>query len=157
VRAAALGLGWRVVVSDHRPALAKPERFVGARVVLADSASAPRAAAVDGRTHAVVMTHNFALDACLLRGLLALRAAYVAVVGPRQRTEALLEQLRSEGFEPGAAALRTIFAPAGLDLGAEAPAEIALSILSEIQAVSRARTGGFLRERGGPIHDPFDR
>ena len=154
---AALALGWTVVVSDHRPAYAKPERFVGARVVLADSDRAARAVEVDARTHAVVMTHNFLLYASLLRGLLESRAAHLAVLGPKQRTEDLLAQLRSEGFEPSDAALDTIFAPAGLDLGAEAPAEIALSIVSEIQAVSRSRAGGFLRDRRGPIHEPFER
>jgi xanthine dehydrogenase accessory factor len=153
---AALGLGWQVAVSDHRPAYAKPERFVGARVVLADSERAPRVVRVDARTHAVVMTHHFLADASLLKGLLALRTAYVGVLGPRQRTEALLAQLRCEGFEPSAAALATIFAPAGLDLGAEAPEEIALSIVSEIQAVSRSRAGGSLRERRGAIHASFE-
>jgi xanthine dehydrogenase accessory factor len=153
---AALALGWQVVVSDHRPAYVKPERFAGARVVLADAESAPRVAEVDARTHAVVMTHNLPVDASLLRGLLGLRAAYVGMLGPRQRTEDLLEQLRSGSFDPSAAALDTIFAPAGLDVGAEAPMEIALSIVSEIQAVSRSRAGGFLRERRGPIHEPFE-
>jgi xanthine dehydrogenase accessory factor len=153
---AAVGLGWQVVVSDHRPAHVKPERFLGARVVLADPERAPRVAAADARTHAVVMTHNFLADASLLRGLLTSQVAYVGVLGPRQRTEDLLAHLRSESFEPSAASLDTIFAPAGLDVGAEAPEEIALSVVSEIQAVSRSRAGGFLRARRGPIHEPFE-
>lgn len=152
---AALGLGWEVVVSDHRPAHARPERFAGARVVLAPPESAPDVVEVDARTHAVVMTHNFRVDASLLRGLLASRVPYVGVLGSRQRTENLLEHLRSESFEPSPASLAAIFAPAGLDVGAEAPEEIALSIVSEIQAVSRSRAGGFLRERRGPIHEAF--
>lgn len=154
---AALRLGWEVVVADHRPAYAKPERFTGARVVLADAESAPRAAAVDARTHAVLMTHHFLLDAAILRGLLERRPAYIGVLGPRQRTQDLLARLRSEGLRklrPGSSALDILFAPAGLDLGAESPEEIALAIVSEIRAVSRSRAGGFLRERSGPIHEP---
>jgi xanthine dehydrogenase accessory factor len=153
---AAVELGWQVVVSDHRPAHLKPERFPGARIVLADAESAPHAAGVDARTHAVVMTHNLLVDASLLRGLLAAQAAYVGVLGPRQRIEDLLERLRRDGFAPSAASLATLFAPTGLDVGAEAPEEIALSIVSEILAVSRARAGGFLRDRPGPIHPRFE-
>lgn len=138
--AAALALGWEVVVTDHRPVYAKPERFVGARVVLADAESASHIVRVDARTHAVVMTHNFLLDADLLRRLLESRPAYIAVLGPKQRTEDLLEELRSEDIAPSAASLYAIFAPAGLDLGAEAPEEIALSIVSETLAVSHSWT-----------------
>ena len=49
-----------------------------------------------------------------------------------------------------------IFGPAGLDLGADAPEEIALAIAAEIQAVARGRSGGWLRERKGPIHEPHE-
>lgn len=154
---AALALGWSVVVADHRPAFAKPERFAGARVVLAGPESAPSAVRVDAETYAVVMTHRFPVDLVLLRGLLAARVAYTAVLGPRQRTEDLLEALRREGALPEETSRGPLFAPAGLDLGAEAPEEIALSITSEILAVARSRTGGFLRERCGPIHDAIAR
>ena len=108
---------------------------------------------LDDRTACVVMTHNYARDLALLGPLLASRARYVGVLGPRRRTERLLEDLRTRGQEASSVALRRLHAPVGLDLGAETPAEVALSIAAEVRAVFASRAGGALRERQGPIHD----
>ena len=113
------------------------------------------AAAAPGRdAHCLVMTHHYLNDRVLLRDLLATPARYIGVLGPRRRTEELLDDLRGEGVHPSAESLERIHAPAGLDLGADAPVEIALSIAAEVQAVAAGRPGGWLRERKGPIHDP---
>jgi xanthine/CO dehydrogenase XdhC/CoxF family maturation factor len=72
---------------------------------------------------------------------------YVGMLGPRARTERLLSEV--DGY-PG---LERVFAPAGLDLGAEGPQEIASAIVAEILAVDRGRRGGSLRERHAPIHE----
>lgn len=108
---------------------------------------------LDARTAAIVMTHHYARDLALLGPLLASRARYIGVLGPRRRTERLLEDLRRAGQEVGAGALRRLHAPVGLDLGAETPAEVALAIAAEVRAVFASRAGGALRERPGPIHD----
>jgi len=67
----------------------------------------------------------------------------------------LLEELETAGLLPDEEIPSRLFAPAGLDLGAEEPEAIALSLVAEIQAVAAGRSGGWLRERKGPIHDPL--
>ncbi len=106
---------------------------------------------LDDRTFAVVMNHAFAADRECLRALLASEIPYIGALGPRGRTERLLADL-------GEHDLSRVFAPAGLDLGADGPEEIAHSIVAEILAVDRRRTGGFLRERSAGIHsdEPSD-
>ncbi|HET9672916.1 MAG TPA: XdhC family protein [Actinomycetota bacterium] len=153
VRAASV-LGWTVVVVDDRRAFLTAERFPEAAsfVAVDDPVEAAKAASVDDRTFAVVMTHNFLKDEGYLRSLLGSPAPYVAMLGPGARTERLLMELREEGVDVDAARHR-IHGPAGLDLGGEGPEEIAQAIVAEIVAVKRRRSGGFLKERRGPIHD----
>jgi xanthine/CO dehydrogenase XdhC/CoxF family maturation factor len=106
----------------------------------------------DAQTAALVMTHNFGRDLLALDRLLPLRLGYIGLLGPRKRhTElvARLSEYRPLDFESG---LKNLFAPAGLDIGSEAPEEIALAIVSEVAAVLSNRVGGFLRERGSDIH-----
>jgi xanthine dehydrogenase accessory factor len=147
-------LGWNVVVVDDRPAFLSPERLPEARALVPvdGPALAAKAAGVDDRTFAVVMTHNFLKDRGYVRSLLAAPAPYVGILGPGARTERLLSELREEGVDVDGARGR-IHGPAGLDLGAEGPEEIAQAIVAEIVAVTRRRRGGFLRDRPGPIHD----
>jgi xanthine dehydrogenase accessory factor len=106
----------------------------------------------DTQTAALIMNHNFGRDLLALDRLLPFRLRYVGLLGPRKRHAELLARLkeyRPLDFNAGA---RNLFAPAGLDIGSEAPEEIALSITSEIAAVLSDRRGGFLRERKGDIH-----
>jgi xanthine/CO dehydrogenase XdhC/CoxF family maturation factor len=100
----------------------------------------------DSQTAAVVMTHHFGRDLAALDRLLPLRLPYVGLLGPRKRHTELIARLQEyrpidpEWFDP-------LHAPAGLDIGSEAPEEIALSIVSEVAAVLAGRRGGCLRER----------
>jgi xanthine dehydrogenase accessory factor len=106
----------------------------------------------DTQTAALVMTHNFGRDLLALDRLLPLQLRYVGLLGPRKRQAELLARLseyRSLNCNVGA---RNLFAPAGLDIGSEAPEEIALSIVSEVAAVLSKRHGGFLRERKSDLH-----
>jgi xanthine dehydrogenase accessory factor len=154
VRLAAL-TGWLVTVVDHRPSFATPERFPDAeRVVCVNAARDPGAlegaVALDAMSAAVVMAHAATHDRAYLHALLgAGTLRYVGVLGPRRRTLELLEG--AAGVRPNEIPPR-VYAPVGLDLGAETPEEIALSIASEIAAVLASRDGGSLREHGGPIH-----
>jgi xanthine dehydrogenase accessory factor len=106
----------------------------------------------DAHTAALVMTHNFGRDLLALDRLLPLQLRYVGLLGPRKRHAELLARLSE--YRPLDFNLvgRTLFAPAGLDIGSEAPEEIALSIVSEVAAVFSSRRGGFLRERRSDIH-----
>ncbi|HEV2951200.1 MAG TPA: XdhC family protein, partial [Actinomycetota bacterium] len=154
VRAASV-LGWNLIVVDDRPAFLTRERFpeVSGFVAVDEPENTAKAAAVDERTFAVVMTHNFLRDKEYVRSLIGSPAAYIGMLGPGARTERLLMELRDGGVEIADAARERIHGPAGLDLGGEGPEEIAQAIISEIVAVKRQRAGGFLRDRRGPIHD----
>ena len=99
------------------------------------------------------MSHNYSHDLALLRFLLASPARYIGVMGPRKRTERMLSELRCRTeLLPRRSGAGTPSFPAGLDIGANAPAEIALSIIAEMRAVLEGRRGGMLRERRGSIH-----
>jgi xanthine/CO dehydrogenase XdhC/CoxF family maturation factor len=106
----------------------------------------------DGHTAAVVMNHNFGRDLLALDRLLPRQLRYIGLLGPRKRHAELLARLseyRPLDFELG---VGNLHAPAGLDIGSEAPEEIALSIVSEVAAVLSNRCGGFLRERKSDVH-----
>ncbi len=142
-------LGWHVVVVDVRRALLTAERFPeAAEFASPDPDSAAEALAPDERTAAVLMSHNYLRDIAYLRSFLDRPLVYLGVLGPRGRTE----QMLAEMGQPEA--IDRLHAPAGLDIGAEGPEEVAHAIVGEILAVTRSRGGGPLRDRGAPIHDP---
>ena len=105
----------------------------------------------DTQTAAVVMNHNFGRDLLSLHRLLPLQLRYVGLLGPKKRHAEILAQLSEYVSFDFNGALDNLFAPAGLDIGSEAPEEIALSIVAEVEAVLSGRVGGFLRERGANI------
>jgi xanthine dehydrogenase accessory factor len=154
VRAASV-LGWNAVVVDDRQAFLTHERFPEAQsfIQVGEPEEVAKAASVDARTFVVVMTHNFLRDKAYLRSLLTTDAAYIAMLGPAARTQRLLMELGDEGVAISERIREHLHGPAGLDLGAEGPEEIAQAIVAEIVAVKRGRQGGFLRERPTPIHD----
>ena len=149
----AASLGWRVTVADVRRPFLTHDRFPeAAGFIDADPVAVADAFVPDARTSAVVMTHNYLRDIDYLRSLLGRGLAYLGVLGPRRRTDKMLAELATAGVVPTAADLDVLHAPAGLDLGAEGPDEVAWSIVAELLAVHRGRTGGPLRERTAPIH-----
>ena len=153
--AAAAAIGWRPVVVDDREAFLTADRFPRAAdfVHVGEPSEVATEAPIDDRTVVVVMTHNFLRDQAYLRGLLKTPASYVAMLGPAARTQKILIDLATEGIEVTDDDRERIHAPAGLDLGAEGPEEIAQSIVAEIIASRHGRDGGSLTLRPGPIHD----
>jgi len=151
----AAALGWSPAVVDDRPEFLNHERFPEAAgfVTVERPDKIAEVAPVDERTHVVVMTHNFLRDKDYLRSLLDSPARFIAMLGPAVRTERVFAELRAEGVAIGRDELQRIHAPAGLDLGAEGPDEIAAAICAEIVAVKRGREAGFLKDRAGPIHE----
>jgi xanthine/CO dehydrogenase XdhC/CoxF family maturation factor len=139
-------VGWHVAVVGTHPAAelraALPAAAEWVSLVHADEVC--ERVRLTPRTAAVVMTHNYARDRALLQGLLRSPAAYVGVVGSRQRFRDLLRDLAA-GAAPDGRARRRLFGPAGLDLGAETPEEIALSVVAEAHAVLAARSARPLR------------
>ncbi len=103
---------------------------------------------LDEWTAAVVKTHNYGRDYAALAKLLPMGLHYVALLGPRRRRDQLLHALDDAGVTRRS----ELFAPAGLDLGAESPEEIALAIVAEIQTTFFGSKAESLRERKAPIH-----
>ena len=150
-----LGIAVRGPVVDDRGEFLNRERFPEAAgfVQLDRPEDVAKVAPIDDRTFVVVMTHNFMRDKDYVRSLLGSPATFIAMLGPGARTERLLSELREEGTAIADEDLERIHGPAGLDVGAEGPEEIAAAIVAEIVAVKRGRAGGFLKDRPGPIHD----
>jgi xanthine dehydrogenase accessory factor len=140
--------------------------LVSSRRTIAGTGASPRcdelvvcgpeevAARVDIRSGAaaVVMTHNVEHDLAILDALLRSPAGYIGLLGPRRRAEKLLARLEASQGPLTAESRARVFSPVGLDIGADGPEEIALSIAAEIRAVAAGRRGGLLRDARGPIH-----
>jgi len=150
----AVSLGWDVTVADPRTAYARADRFPEARrVVLLDPDRIGEGLPpIDDRSPCVVLTHHFVHDCRILEFLLGSRAPYIGLLGPRRRAENLLREINGAPIETGVGLGGRIHGPAGVDIGAETPAEIALSILAEVQARIEGRSARFLREREEPLH-----
>ena len=98
------------------------------------------------------MTHHYVHDVPLLRELLPLPLAYLGLLGPRRRAEKIVADLAGHGLRVTAEMRGRLRAPVGLDLGADLPEEVALSIVAEMSAVLSGRDARPLRERELPIH-----
>jgi xanthine dehydrogenase accessory factor len=141
-------LGWHVSVFDGRAHYARRERFPHAQEVAThNSADNLDSLQIDSRTVAVVMTHSYSQDLNFLRHLAQTPLAYLGVLGPRNRS---MQMLIDAGIEPGH--VPALHGPVGLDIGADGPEQVALSIIAEIQASMNGRDGGSLRTRIGSIH-----
>jgi xanthine/CO dehydrogenase XdhC/CoxF family maturation factor len=149
----ALELGWRVTVADPRPAMLTEARFPAVFALVLGPADelVARAAPLPGSL-AVVMTHHYRHDLPLMSHLLPLPLAYLGLLGPKRRSERILAELAARGLNVTAEMLARLRAPVGLDLGADAPEGVALSIIAEMTAVLSGRDGRPLRERDRPIH-----
>ncbi|MBA2365481.1 MAG: XdhC family protein [Actinobacteria bacterium] len=151
-------LGWRTVVVDDRSDFLDRARFPGAgELVEAQPGEAAAKAGLHRRCYALVMSHNYLRDRDYLKSFLGSDVAYIGMLGPQARTERLLADLATEGIVASSERLSVIHGPAGLDLGSEGPEEIAVAIVAEVLAVTRAREGGFLRDRSGTMHDHLER
>jgi xanthine dehydrogenase accessory factor len=148
---AAKSLGWHTVVTDPRPALTTRERLPSPdELLVAWPDEALEQLAPDRDTAVVVLTHEERLDVPALTSALDAEAFYVGAIGSRRTQAKRHERLLDAGVAEEQ--LERLSGPAGLDLGAQTPAETAVSILGEILAVRAGRSGGRLREGSGRIH-----
>lgn len=146
-------LGWRVTLVDGREAYLQTARFpLADRLILAHPEELLRQVSPNDHDVAVVMSHNYNRDLQMVKALLPSSIRYIGLLGPKSKGEMLLRQLHDDGYTITEKDLDRLFNPAGIDAGAETPEEIALAILTEIQAVLTGHAGGFLRQRVGPIH-----
>jgi len=109
--------------------------------------------AVDPYTAIVIMSHDYKMDLHLLEKMIPTHPRYLGLLGPRKRVVKMFAALAFAGKALSAEDRDRIFAPAGLDIGANSPEEIALSILAEIQCQFSGRPSGFLKLKEGTIHE----
>jgi xanthine dehydrogenase accessory factor len=145
----AKSLGWAVEVTDECVAHIAPVFFPTAdKLMLCDRKFVDRDFNISPYTACVLMSHNYEYDRDVLKKLVNTSAPYIGIMGPRKRFDKMLK----EGLDLNDEQLNRIHSPIGLDIGAEAPDEIAVAIVSEIQARFANRDGGFLKNRNGAIH-----
>jgi xanthine dehydrogenase accessory factor len=148
---AANALGWRTAVVDPRPGLVTRDRLPSPDELLVSwPDEGLDKLRLDADTAVVVLTHEERLDVPALTAALGSDAFYVGAIGSRRTQEKRRSRLLEAGLEEEQ--LERLSGPAGLDLGADTPAETAVSILAEVLAVRAGRAGGRLVERTGRIH-----
>lgn len=146
-------LGWDVQVTDECAAHIAPIFFPGVeKLSMCQRQFIDRDFNITGFTACVLMSHNYDYDRDVLRKLVNTQTPYIGIMGPRKRFDKMLADFANEGLTLSNEQLERIHSPIGLDIGAEAPDEIAISIIAEIQGIFSNRPGGFLKHRSGPIH-----
>lgn len=126
--------GFRTIVLDDRKTFANRERFPTADEihVLKDFDSVLDNLQIDADSYLVIVTRGHSHDKTILAQALKSSAGYVGMIGSRRKRDDIYGALRAEGF--GEKDFKRIFSPIGLDIGAETPEEIALSIAAELVA-----------------------
>lgn len=144
----AKNLNWFVTVADYRTAHIESEMFdMADERILCSNEKHFKNISFEGDVSVVVMSHNFERDKFYLEQLYLKNFTYLGILGSRKRTIKLIESLNVTYPE------EKVYYPVGLDLGSEGPEEIALSILAEILKVKNNRTGNFLVQKTGLIHE----
>ncbi|MBE9045833.1 XdhC family protein [Pleurocapsales cyanobacterium LEGE 10410] len=143
-------LGWYVTVIDPQSRPMTKERFRECDRVILGFLNETEVELFNKQTVAVVMSHNYLYDLEFLQILTKISLKYLGILGPKKRTNRLLQDLQAEGFFFKSE--QELYSPVGLDIGADHPEAIALSIIAEIQAVIHNRQGGFLKDRQASIH-----
>jgi xanthine dehydrogenase accessory factor len=150
-------INFEVVVIDDRPQYANAERFPQAdRVIAAPFQPTLHGWPVDADTYIVLVTRGHSYDVESLLEILDSPARYIGMIGSKRRIRAVFELLeREQGIPPEK--FERVYAPIGLDIGAESPAEIAVCIIAEIIKVYRSGRAASLSDalradRRLPLH-----
>ncbi len=138
-------LGWESHIIGRRKKISQQVFALAKRVYEYEQFSE---IVLDDYSPVVLMSHDYNWDKKILPLVLEKGAPYIGLLGPKTRMEKMRDELNLPGLEKVA----HFHSPVGLDIGAESPEEIALSIAAEILSVFRNRSGGPLRERRGSIH-----
>lgn len=145
--------GWEVTVVSSIKDSKTIVDFPGAEKVIACEPNAFGALATDNQTAVVLMTHNFAKDLNCLNQLSNQSLKYIGLLGPVKRREQIIDQLLEQQPDLESTFLDHLYGPAGLNIGAETPQEIATSIVAEILSVTRKTTPKSLSSSNGIIHE----
>jgi xanthine dehydrogenase accessory factor len=140
--------GFSVAVLDDRPDYANREKLPEADQVLCeDFEAALERFPINRNTYIVLVSRGHKQDELSLRRVVARPAAYIGMIGSKRRTGTVLQHLADEGFPQEA--LDAVHTPIGLDIGAETPEEIAISIMAEIIMTRRGGSGRVMYYRRG--------
>lgn len=141
----ASNVGWEVTIVATIQSKKRIENFKGAKSFLNLESEQVNELIIDDETAVVLMTHNYAKDFSYLRALKNTDPIYIGLLGAVKRKEQLLSAIIEEDFEVKEQFLDKISGPAGLNIGAETPQEIAISILAEIIAVVKEKENIYLK------------
>ena len=149
-------LGWQVSILDGRHTHASKERFgENCQIFLGNADDVLNCIQYPEYTAVLLMSHNFQYDLKALSNLIPLKELpYIGILGPKKKFIKMLEALKEQGITSDDTA--NIFSPMGFDIGAETPAEIALSVLAEIQSVFSGKSGASLKYKSGRIHEDHE-
>jgi xanthine/CO dehydrogenase XdhC/CoxF family maturation factor len=137
----AVEMGWNCTVVDHRPGFAREDRFPSAcKVLVMQPPELAEQVPLEAMDATVLMTHNLGHDRSYLAQVVQAGVPYIGLLGPRARRDRLLGEIGAGDVH--------VFGPAGLDIGAELPESIALSIVAEIHAFLNRRDGSMLTAAG---------
>jgi xanthine/CO dehydrogenase XdhC/CoxF family maturation factor len=142
-------MGWRLTIVANPLKLNSLVAAIADEVVPSDGFES---LLIDDHTAIILMAHDYKMDKYNLPKALKTKAAYIGMLGPRIRSEKIWQELENEGMPIESEDMKRIYAPVGLDIGAVAPEEIALSLMAEIKAALSGRDGSFLRLRQSTIH-----
>jgi len=143
-------LGYRVKVIDPRGVFATRERFADVdELVIEHPEDYLGRTRFNENCAVVVLTHEPRYDEPVLKAALGTMAGYVGAIGSRATHRARLDRLRAQGVSEEA--LARIHSPIGLDIGSQAPEEIALAIIAEIVAVRHGKAAAPLRDAAGAL------
>lgn len=131
--------GFEVIVIDDRPEFANENRFPGAyRVICDEFTRALSTISMDSNTAMIIVTRGHRYDLDCLRAVIGADPYYLGMIGSQRRIRSITQQLRNDGYD--SAAIARLRAPIGLDIGAQTPEEIAVSIAAEVIAAFRGGT-----------------
>ena len=146
-------LGWETTVIDGRAVNANKNRFETAcKIIVAKPENVLSQISIDRQTVFLLMTHNFNYDKAMLQELIQRDIVYIGMLGPIKKLERIINEFKEEGLELNDQQRAVIHSPVGLDIGAETPEEIALSIVAEIKAALAGKKGKPLKEFSTTIH-----
>ena len=149
-------LGWEVTIVDGRHTYAKIERFSSAcQIIVSKPEKVLQQIPIDEKTVFVLMTHNYNYDYAILKALLDKNIPYIGALGPKKKLDNMITDLKAENIFLNERQKNILYGPVGLELGAETPAEIALSITAEIMSVMNNKKGGSLRNLVTEIHPRY--
>ena len=141
-------LDFEVTVADDRAEFTGPGRFPPAvKTACSGYSDAVKAFAFDSATYVVIVTRGHLFDLECIRAVLGRTYRYAGFIGSARKAKLLRAQVLSDGFDP--ARVETLRAPIGIDIAAETPAEIAISILAQVVAVRRHAAGGLRTPKSG--------